>query len=261
MDKDNQHKGAEPYKNKAPQESDSQRPDSGTPAGHDAGEAGTESRRMVRAGLRGMFAKRWTFPALYLTAAVLIIAIMYFQVNHSASNGRPANSAAPQTGPSVTASAQPPSFAWPVAQSAKGVQLLRGYYDRTAKGATVASLAKDLVHYGSSYTGSTGYDLGNPTSHAPFSVAAAAAGTVTSVRDSKVMGETVEVADPGGFTTVYQSLGKVAVTVGQKVTKGQVIGTSGTNYLESNLGNHLFFAVEKNGVTVDPGSLLPNSQI
>lgn len=259
MDKDNQQRGAEPYKNKAPQ--DSQQPDAGTPAGHGDGEPGEDLRRSVRTGLRGMFAKRWTFPALYLTAAVLIIALMYFQANHTSLNSHPANGAAAPNGPTVTTTAQQPSFAWPVAQNVTGVQLLRGYYDRTAKGATVASLAKDLVHYGNSYTGSTGYDLGNPTSHAVFPVTAAAAGTVTSVRDSKVMGQTVEVSDADGYTTVYQSLGKVSVKDGQHVAQGQAIGTSGANYMEASLGNHLFFAIEKNGVTVDPASLLPNSQI
>ena len=260
MDKDNQQRGAEPYKNKAPQ--DVPHSDANGPAGHEDREPKEDLRVTVRTGLRGMFAKRWAFPALYLTAAGLIIALMYFQVNHASLNkGATSGSAPPPTGPTVATNAQQPSFGWPVAQSATGVQLLRGYYDRTAKNATVASLAKDLVHYGNSYTGSTGYDLGNPTSHAAFPVVAAAAGTVTSVRDSKVMGETVDVTDGDGFTTVYQSLGKVSVSQGQKVAKGQALGMSGTNYMEASLGNHVFFAIEKNGVTVDPGSLLPNSQI
>lgn len=260
MDKDNQQRGAEPYKNKAPQ--DVSHSDATSPGRYDDREPKEDLRVSVRTGLRGMFAKRWAFPALYLTAAGLIIALMYFQVNHASLNNRKAtNTATEPAGQTVTTSAQQPSFGWPVAPGATGVQLLRGYYDRTAKNATVSSLAKDLVHFGNSYTGSSGYDLGNPTSHAAFPVAASAAGTVTSVRDSKVMGETVDIKDGGGYTTVYQSLGKVSVTQGQKVAKGQTIGMSGTNYMEASLGNHVFFAIEKNGATVDPGSLLPNSQI
>ena len=224
------------------------------PATHDGPEVNRKRR------WRALFGKRWTFPALYLTAAVLIIGLMYFQANRGApAPGKtPAAGAKPAAGQTVSTSAE--NFIWPVAPGAKNVQLLRGYYDRAAKGATVSTLAKDLVHFGNSYTGSAGYDLGAPQ-HQAFQVVASAPGVVEDVRGSRVMGRTVEVNDGGGYTTVYQSLGGVDVQQGEKIAQGQVIGTSGTNAMEANLGNHLFFEIEKNGLSVDPGLLLPKTQI
>lgn len=224
-----------------------------------------EFRGARKSGLRRLFAKRWTFPAMYLTAAALIIALMYVQANHGFGGGSGGTPVATQTGqakgqgPTVTVSTQ--NWGWPVAANAKGIELLRGYYDSGVKGATVASLAKDLVQFGHSYTGSAGYDLGNPGTHLPFAVVAAAAGTVAQVQKDPVWGETVEVNDGGGYTSLYQSLGSVNVKPGETVSRGMTIGTSGTNAIEKNLGNHLFFEVEKGGVNINPASVLPNTQI
>lgn len=212
----------------------------------------------VRSGWRALFAKRWTFPALYLTAAALIIVLMYAQAGHFSTGKNTAAPAPANNPPAVTASAG--SWIWPVSSDAAGAQVLRGYYDMRAKGATVAALAKDLVHFGGSYQGSTGYDIGIPHGSRPFGVVAAASGKVSDVRNSPVMGETVVITTPNGYTTIYQSLGSVRVQAGQTVVQGQQIGTSGRNAREANLGNHLFFAVEKNGVPVDPGSLLPSAK-
>lgn len=219
---------------------------------------GAEEKR----GIRALFARRWAFPALYLTAAALIIALMYFQANRF--TGVP-NKTAVST-PPATSQQNPTSVAtstdnwiWPVATDAKGVELVRGYYDAKAKGATVASLAKDLVHFGNTYSGSTGYDFGVPGGKQSFEVVAAAAGVVENVHKSPVMGESVALSDGNGYSTVYESLGTVSVHPGETVAQGQEIGTSGTNMMEANLGSHVYFQVEKSGVLVDPGSVLPKT--
>lgn len=221
-----------------------------------------EDTAYEKRGLRALFARRWAFPALYLTAAALIIALMYFQANRF--TGTPHNTAVgtpPATGQqnpqSVAASTG--SWIWPVATDAKGVELVRGYYDSHAKGATVASLEKDLVHFGNTYSGSTGYDFGVPGGKQSFEVVAATAGVVENIHKSPVMGESVALSDGNGYSTVYESLGSVVVHPGETVAQGQEIGTSGTNMMEANLGSHLYFQVEKSGVLVDPGTMLPKT--
>ncbi len=207
---------------------------------------------------KAFFGKRWTFPAMYLTAAALIIALMYFQANRFVGGSNHAEHPGGNN-PTVTVTATQ-SWIWPVGSGTKGIEVVRGYYDRNAKGATVATLAKDLVHYDNSYTGSKGYDLAIAKSNLPFDVVAASSGTVADVQNNKVMGETVVISHAGGYTTIYQSLGTVDVQVGEHVLQGQKIATSGTNQMEANLGNHLFFEIQKNGVVVDPGSVLPKAQ-
>ncbi len=208
-------------------------------------------------GWRALFAKRWAFPALYLTAAALIIALMYGQANRLINLGNTAAAPPKSTPAAVTVTTA--SWTWPIASDATGVRVTRGYYDMNAKGATVTTLAADLVHYDNSYQGSTGYDLGAQKGGRAFGVVAATAGTVTDVRNSPVMGETVLVSSANGYSELYQSLGAVDVKTGQHVLQGQELGTSGYNQKEASLGNHLFFAVEKNGAPVDPGSVLPKA--
>lgn len=211
-----------------------------------------------RSRWKAFFAKRWAFPALYLTAAALIIGLMYFQANRFVSGGNQAASAVPT--PSVTVTTKE-AWTWPVGSGTKGVDVVRGYYDRNDKSATVQTLAKALVHYDNSYTGSKGYDLAVAKRDVAFSIVAASSGTVSDVYDSPVMGETVVVAGANGYSTIYQSLGTVDVQHGEHVLMGQKIGTSGTNVLEANMGNHLFFEVQKNGVVIDPARVLPNEPL
>jgi len=89
-------------------------------------------------------------------------------------------------------------------------------------------------------------------------VCAAADGTVSSVYEDETMGTTVIITHSGGYATTYASLGQqVSVSVGDKVSMGQTIGTVGqTALMESALGEHIHFSVVCNGKTVDPAQFL-----
>lgn len=56
----------------------------------------------------------------------------------------------------------------------------------------------------------------------------------------------------GGWSTLYAHLSSVSVRVGEVVTKGQVIGLSGT----AGTGPHLHFEARKNGVATDPAQYM-----
>ena len=89
-------------------------------------------------------------------------------------------------------------------------------------------------------------------------VCAAADGTVYTVYEDETMGMTVVLSHDGGYSTKYASLAEnVAVTPGDTVTAGQVIGYVGdTALLESAVGAHVHFAVSCNGESVDPAQFL-----
>lgn len=81
---------------------------------------------------------------------------------------------------------------------------------------------------------------------APGEVAAAAAvGTY---------GNTIIIEHGGGDYSVYSSLGKMDVKEGQRVKKGQVIGTVGTS--DPELPPHLHFEIRHDGAAVDPADWL-----
>ena len=85
-------------------------------------------------------------------------------------------------------------------------------------------------------------------------VCATEAGTVTAVYHDDYLGTTVEISHASGYTTHYSNLNDVtAVSVGQTVQAGDIIGTVGsTALLEVGHPSHLHFAVTCNGVSMDP---------
>ncbi len=88
-------------------------------------------------------------------------------------------------------------------------------------------------------------------------VGAAAAGTVTFAGGNPCCsyGYYVVVSHGNGFETLYAHFSSIAVSVGQQVSQGQLLGYGGrTGYAT---GNHLHFEVHVNGTVVNPLEFLP----
>jgi murein DD-endopeptidase MepM/ murein hydrolase activator NlpD len=97
-----------------------------------------------------------------------------------------------------------------------------------------------------------GVDFAAPTG-AP--VYATAAGVVTSVGNGGPCGNMVEIAHPGGITSVYCHLSRFAsgVHVGQHVESRQLIAYVGQTGRVT--GPHLHFGIKRDGVFIDPMTL------
>lgn len=93
----------------------------------------------------------------------------------------------------------------------------------------------------------TGVDI-NGVSGTP--IASAATGRVIMAQTYGGYGRAVVIDHGGGMTTLYAHQSKIAVTVGQTVDRGQIVGYVGCS--GSCTGSHLHFEVRKNGVPVDP---------
>ncbi len=92
-----------------------------------------------------------------------------------------------------------------------------------------------------------GVDLAS-TAQAP--IPAANRGKVVFTGPIGIYGQTVVVDHGIGLQTLYAHLSSIAVTEGQKVDKGQIIGRTGTTGLAA--GDHLHFEVLVSGVSVNP---------
>lgn len=92
-------------------------------------------------------------------------------------------------------------------------------------------------------------------------VLAAASGKVESVATHDLLGTILTIDHGNGVKSVYANLAELpTVSKGDQVSTGDVIGAVGaTAKGESDIAPHLHFSMTKNGVSVDPATLLPQS--
>ena len=95
-----------------------------------------------------------------------------------------------------------------------------------------------IIYYENTYMQNTGVDY---VKEDTFKVVSILSGEVISVTDNDIVGKTVKVRHNDKLISIYQSLGEVAVKEHDKIKQGDVIGTSGTNEINSELKNHLHF--------------------
>lgn len=109
--------------------------------------------------------------------------------------------------------------------------------------------AAALIYYEGIYMQNTGVLY---TSNNQFDVVSILDGTVKNVKEDSLMGNIVEIEHTNNLTTVYQSLGEVKVSVGDKVNQGDVIATSGQNKITTDTSNALHFEVFYKGEVFNP---------
>lgn len=138
--------------------------------------------------------------------------------------------------------------------TASNVEVGKSYYDYKSEETNQES---SIIYYENTYIQNTGVDY---TSKEVFDVNAIADGTVISVTKDDIVGNTVKIEHSNDMISVYQSINEVDVKEKDQVTKGQVIGKSGTNSIGSDLGNHLHFELYKSNILVNPEEIFTNNQ-
>ena len=126
------------------------------------------------------------------------------------------------------------------------VQTLKYFYDYQAEAETQE---KSILYHENTYIQNSGMDFGLTDT---FDVVSVLDGTVIDVREDELLGTVVEIKHDNDFISSYQSLSEVSVKKNDTVKQGQVIGKSGTNTIDQDLGNHLHFELYKSGEVVDP---------
>ena len=106
-----------------------------------------------------------------------------------------------------------------------------------------------LDYFEGVYRQSLGIDYG---SEKTFDVLASLSGTVEDVKKDAILGLCVTIQCDEGISLIYQSLANVQLEEGQTVRQGDVLGQSGYNVYEAELGNHVHFTIEKDNEPINP---------
>ncbi len=130
------------------------------------------------------------------------------------------------------------------------VTISKSYYDYKGE---ATEQEKSITVYENTYIQNTGIDY---ISTNTFDVISVLDGTVVTVKEDELLGKVIEVKHDNGLITSYQSLSEITVQKNDKVKQGQVIGKSGTNELDKEIGNHLHFEIYENSSSVNPTNYL-----
>ncbi len=212
--------------------------------------------------------KKWVFPAVYMAAAAIILALMWVYQDAGTNapmtdkdRGLETTSGTAVKSPTTGKTAVPANatkaeqMKWPAAKEANA-KITMPFFDSNASN-DVKQAA--IVEYGDSFTPHMGIDLSRDDGQ-PFDVLAALSGKVTRFEQVPLIGNVVEIEHEGGLKTVYQSLADVKVKKGDQVKQGELIAKAGRNELDKNEGIHVHFEVLLDNQPVNPETYLTDKQ-
>ena len=107
---------------------------------------------------------------------------------------------------------------------------------------------KAIIFYENTYMQNSGVSYKCTES---FDVSSILDGTVIEVTNNKILGTTVKIRHDNDIVSTYQSLSQVNINAGDFVSRGHVIGTSGTSSLY-NTDYNLHFELTYQGKNINP---------
>lgn len=128
----------------------------------------------------------------------------------------------------------------------ENISIGRSYYDFQGD---EASQEKSIIFYENTYIQNSGVLY---VSDKAFDVVSVLAGKVVSVDTDETLGNIVKIEHDKNIITTYQGIDNIALKVGDNVTQGTVVGTSGKSLVNSNYETSLHFEVSYKGELIDP---------
>lgn len=127
----------------------------------------------------------------------------------------------------------------------ENVTIGKAYYDYKDK---EKSQENAITYYENTYIQNKGVDY---VYKEKFEINAIANGKVVAVTEDDIVGKTIKI-EHDNMISVYQGVNDIKVKENDEVTQGQIIATSGTSNINSELGNHLHFELYKDNILVNP---------
>lgn len=128
----------------------------------------------------------------------------------------------------------------------EGVKIGKNFYNYKAD---ENSQQNSIIYYENTYIQNSGIDYVKAES---FDVISVLDGTVISISNNELLGNTIEIKHDNNMISIYQSLATVTVKEGDAVKQGQILGKSGKSKINKDLGDHLHFELFKEGQVLNP---------
>lgn len=216
-----------------------------------------EEEKKPTSTIQRILKKRWALPALYISSAALILALVFIVQNsftNTANNDKSKESV--ETGqnvdqPAVEVNSSLEKIQMPVADVAS-VVIKKPFYDVNAD---EKAQEEALVFYNNRYEPNKGIDIALKDGK-PFEVIASLSGNVTKVQEDALLGNVIEVDHGDGIVTRYQSVTDIQVAVGDAVKQGDVLATASKSQINEEAGTHVHFEIRKDNVAFNPSDFV-----
>lgn len=133
--------------------------------------------------------------------------------------------------------------------TSESVTIAKNFYNKED---TTENQQNSLIYYENTYMPNTGILYENDE---VFDVIAVMDGKVTDIKTDEILGTVLTMENTNKLTTIYYTLGETKVKVGDTVTMGAVIATSGESKLETAKKQTLLFEAYIDGNLTNPNTL------
>lgn len=202
--------------------------------------------------------RKWFWPALYSFLAVMLVGLVigYYAITADSDQLEDPTKLTQEVGGNeesvIPVSTQGESMKYPIKEALiPETQILQEFYDVNA---TADLQQKALLVFNQTYSTSQGISIS--VKGEPFEVLTAMSGVVKEVKMDAFTGNKIKIEHANGYTTVYSSVADILVEEGDEVKQGDQIATSIENEWNPYAGVHLHFQVLKDGVLINPKTLL-----
>lgn len=222
---------------------------------------------MSKFNWKNVLGKKWTFPAIYMVTAALILALMWWYQDPNeysltkeeigleeivpedvqSPTADAENTLSEDLGDAIAVNKAVEKMMWPV-EDPENVQVTMEFFDENGQEDIMENA---IVSFQNELWPHSGIDIVSSDGN-EFNVVAALSGEVTRAFKDPVVGYIVELKHENGLATVYSSLKDLKVEEGDQVTQGTILGLASRNSFEKDQGVHLHFEVRKDDLAVNP---------
>lgn len=211
-----------------------------------------EEEKKLTSKIQRILKKRWALPAIYMSSAALILALVFIVQNSFTNTANDNTEESAETGknfdqPAVEVNSNLEKIQMPVTDVANTV-IKKQFYDVHADEKEQEAA---LVFYNNRYEPNKGIDIALKNGK-PFDVVASISGSVTKVQEDALLGNVIEVEHEDGVMTRYQSVTDIKVAVGDEVKQGDTLATAGKSQINEEAGVHVHFEIRKDNVALNP---------